>query len=497
MMLQRNQHSESGPAATTVRGEVACDAAGTFADMLELVLQERPAEARQALATLLRLHPATTLRARLNAMISAPGSVRRIGHIFVIGAPTDVPLEQLCSAIARFTTDIARDIGRSVPVLWIEFNKGSPNSNFTYADFPGVRRMSFSRDLFTRDAPVWLSLVCHECAHAMLMARCRFLDEGWAVWCQYAYTDGSVYPATKEELDTFSLPPVIATMPIAAVLRSSMDDMTFRRLARTDDEQRAVYVRACRFFDALRSRLGLPAVADLFERLWEGADPLAELNRAGGKSVAALEPFASPTMQAADRVFRALRCSDALGAAQTVIPFVRTYLASHPDDCETWKVLGRMLGEALSSAGRKGMDTRPIMLDLATVRERLAGFRKDDPHVSLLRMYEVLGEVFVAQAIDDTRRSKALAAIAERHLLEAEARGNGNADVALTQARFELRKPAPDRASILEFLALAARDADCLEEAVALATSLRFVTTPVDVERGVGGAPEQAENADS
>jgi hypothetical protein len=454
--------------AASSGGSRRIELAAVLARLLSSAAQGDLEVARSQREIIAGLGPTPLLKARLDGIVSGRIGVTMLEALFFVQPQAELPLERIARCAATALKTVGELLQRHPPLIWVDFSRGSEQMNSTHAEIPGVRRMSFSVDLFAE--PDWESVVWHECAHAMLLANCRFLDEGWAVWCQYQYCADTQYPIAREELECFELPESIAGIPIVGLLRGGEGDYTFHRLSRDEDEQRAIYVRALRFFDTLRSSVGWSALCAAYDRVYEGADPVHELNALCNGSVVSLEPGGVPTIDGIDRAFRALRCQAKFCDADPFIALVRAYVERHTEDSRAFQLLGRLLGYTML-APRSRRQAADAAAELRRVIARLAELDPRAPLERIFRAYLVIRDVLDAMQADEMGAVN-LVAVAERYMLDAEIDAPENGDVRLAMARFELNRPTPDRIAALEHLAIAARDPECAEEALAIAATL-------------------------
>jgi hypothetical protein len=456
-----------------------------FADLLQQLLraasQSDLISAGPLLSVFLKLGPAPLLKRRLEAIASGRLSVVAGEHAYYLSPPPELPLVQIYQTIDHAVGQLRELLGRPAPMLWVDFHDGLAQTNATTADIPGVRRLSFSKKLFATTG--WESVVWHECGHALLQSGCRFLDEGWAVWCEYRFAEHTDYPMTADALSTYEPPQIIHGLPIIGLLRYGTRDLTFQRLVTSDEEQRAIYVRAYRFFDRLQTRAGLAAVASAFDTIADGADPVATLNPLCGGSVSLVELPLQPTIDGIDRVFRAMRVDSQFAPVEPFIALARVH--ANQGDAQALRLLGRLLGYSILSTGAAGRQPDPAaMAELDSVVRQLLTIEEWDPIVKILQAQIALRDALLAsfdkRKVSQSERDDAvidLVSVAERHLLDAELLAPADGDVRLARARLEMNRLIPDRAAALEHLSIAARDPKCTEEAVAVAASLATLTT--------------------
>jgi len=187
------------------------------------------------------------------------------GPVYVVDAPGAVDTEALGATLNDARIELARMINRPPKVTWVDFHDGPAYANITRLELPGVARISLSRQFQVQSD--WPAILWHEAAHATMFAGVRFLDEGWAVWCQAKSGVKSEFPVRNTDLETYSLAAQIEAMPLPRLLAYSGPDLIFGDLATSDHEWRSIYVRAYRFFRAIHAKLGMGGVVTVFEAL--------------------------------------------------------------------------------------------------------------------------------------------------------------------------------------------------------------------------------------
>ena len=169
----------------------------------------------------------------------------------------------------------------------VEFRAAAAYDNLVCWDTLGNRRIELSRRLFSKRD--WKSIVWHEVGHAVLMSGRRFLDEGWAVWCQYSSKEYTYFPVSIDREGQFVVPDRIAELPLSGLLTNVGTDLYFSEIVENEGEWVGVYIRAYRLIRNLASVVGLAAVGNLFDGIFEGGDAVELLEQLMEMSIGALE----------------------------------------------------------------------------------------------------------------------------------------------------------------------------------------------------------------
>jgi hypothetical protein len=398
--------------------------------------------------------------------------VVRRGDVFVTRLPLDAPVEEFFDCMEHALQFLGDATSRQAPLLWVDFQDTPAHVNASRRDIPGFCCLTLSSELFASTA--WRPTIWHECGHALVSGNCRFLDEGWAVWCQYQSGQPSFFPAMREEADEGDIAASIAEIPLEGFLRFDGADPAFRDIAESDDEQIAIYLRGYRLVSSLIKAAGCAPLAAAFEQIKAGADPLAVLAELAPSAIADEE--ARITLEGVDRAFRWVR-SRHHKAGALFIPRVRRIVEAEPNGVEAWELLGRLIGSlALNLA--PGDPARARLVDeLDTIVQKLESLQPGSAMAEMLRGLHIVSQIgLVPGALLMSVSTKA-----EAHLLRARDLQSSDGDLNIALARMEMKKPfswVADRANALAYLANAAEDPKCRWEALFLTSSLSH--TPTD-----------------
>lgn len=421
------------------------------------------------------LHLLPYARKSLTAIAGGSLAVVRRGTLFYTRIPLAAPAEELFACIERAVQILGELVGRDPPVMWIDFQDIPPYANTIRRDVEGLCHLTLSSELFSSDA--WRATAWHECGHALLSANCRFLDEGWGVWCQYKSGYPSFFPASPEEAAEGEIAASIAAMPLEGFLGFDAADPAFRDIAESDDEQISLYLRGYRFVASLIEASGCGRVADAFDQIASGADALAVLTQLSPAAVAAEQQRV--TLAGIDRAFRWLRSRESKAGA-AFIPLVRKALEAEPMSVEALELLGRMVGSLALNLPPGQMSRAGLVDELEGIIQRLDAIDAQNAIAEMLRGLHTISQIgLVPGALLMSISNKA-----EAHLVKAREMKAEDGDLNIALARLEMKKPfswVADRANALFYLATAAADPRCRWEAVSIAS---FLSLPPD-EMGV------------
>jgi ABC-2 type transport system ATP-binding protein len=423
--------------------------------------------------------------------------VTAIGGVYIVGAPESVSADQVGKVIndARIAlADFLRLEGKSI---WVDFNPGPPHANATRLELVTVPRITLSRQLF--DRPDWRSVLWHETAHATLSARNRFLDEGWAVWCQFRFSPETSYPALVGESTVVQLAPEIEEMPLSVLLEYKGRDLTFSDLATSESARRSIYVRAFRFVSAVYEKVGVGGLTGLYDRVSKGERVASVIEDVCGVSPEELEELSRRPQPAARQISRTAKRCD-LAAARLALADARIggrcstlehelellRRVSLDHDAPRLRLIGLMRAETAISAARAGhVPTSSILdeLDEAIV----AVFRSGDrAGAELLKAQQAV--VALLTSVNALGKAKQVEK-AQRYYERAESLAPQDGEVALSFAVFELNKPFAfrnvDRA--VELLKCAMREPACVKEVNSLVEMFTLSSRIKDETRSTFG----------
>ncbi|MES1202069.1 MAG: hypothetical protein ABUS57_11555, partial [Pseudomonadota bacterium] len=335
--------------------------------------------------------------------------------------------------------------------------------------------LTLSSELFSSDA--WRATVWHECGHALLTANCRFLDEGWGVWCQYKSGHPSFFPAPPDEAAEAEIAPSIAAMPLEGFLAFDAADPAFRDIAESDDEQISLYLRGYRLVAALIETAGCARLADAFDQISKGAEALAALKQLSRAAVAAEQQ--QVTLAGIDRAFRWLRSREPKAGA-AFIPLVRKAVEAEPMSLEALELLGRMVGSLALNLPPGQTSRASLVEELEGIIQRLDAIDAQNAIAEMLRGLHTISQIgLVPGALLMSISSKA-----EAHLQKAREMKVEDGDLNIALARMEIKKPfswVADRANALGYLATAAADPKCRWEAISIASFLSLTPDEMGV----------------
>jgi hypothetical protein len=428
-----------------------------------------------------RLHLSPSSNRILRAIADGAVRIFYFDGIYVADPPSPTWLVEPGRAIKRSRDFLASELGRAVPVTWIDFHDASPYSNFTRIELGGVRHVTFSKSLL--EAPDWESLVWHEVAHATLISNCRYLDEGWATLCQYRFGPATNFPLAASELGSFVIPDTIANISTADLLRYSGHDLAFGDLTHDEVERRAIFVRAHRFVDVLFRRLSSVAFCSLFDRVWAGEEPRSvveevaecglELLDPGERSLRRQETPATDTSPVEERacgdmgkIRSALVAARVAGGSEELLghlEILRSHVAKYKQDRTASRLRGQIIAELVLKAARVGENAELwLRTELDVVIEDLER-QNAVAGAELLRAQKATAALLISPPLLKGRHMAA----AQRHFEKAKSLAPNDGDLMLAFAKFELGKPRlmGARARALEYLNVAANDPNCREEA--------------------------------
>lgn len=440
------------------------DLAALAGALLESAARRTFSRAAAHRATMARLHLLAGEGRALDAIARGGLPVLRSGNTFYTRIPLGDHTEAVTPCFDEALRDLGAITGRAPPLIWVDFSDLPAHASATRRETPGFCKIVLSNELLA--GPYWRATIWHECAHALVSAHCRFLDEGWAVWCQYRSGAPSLFPATLQDAERLDLERSIAEAPLEGLLRFDGADAAFRDLAENDDEQVAIYLRAFRLVGAVIENAGGTQVADMFDRVARGDDAAAILRNLAPDAMAADE--ARVSLAGIDRAFRWLRsCSAEAGAV--FLPRVRAMLERAPDCAEAWELRGRMAASLMLN--RAPHERADLLQELDVVIGRLETLKPSNAIAEMLRGLQAVAQVGLApEAL-----LVSVLARAEAHLVRARDLKGDDGDVNIALARMEMKKPffwTADRASALIYLADAAADPRCRWEAVSLSGQL-------------------------
>ena len=417
---------------------------------------------------------------RLEAISSGEEPVVRVARIYVVGQEDRGAVDRLCGELQSAVTAICAVAGRAAPAVWVDLHDGWAFTNTTQVEFPGIARINLARALF--DEPSWESTVWHEAGHACVISGCRFLDEGWAVWCQYLSDAYHVFPADKAEAATRPLPPSVSALPLEVLLRFRGAGEGFEELCGAPEDHEAIYLRAHRFVGGVIETQGVPALAALFDRVRRGEDPVELFGDLAG--VEGPSELAESSIQDIDRVARITRGNAEFQAMAALLARGRALAQARPD-AQHLRLLGRLVCMT-GLANVPGLPRSDLLGEIDGVIRKLADLSAADPYIPLFRGQRALMEMLDAKP---NRRGELIQqSWAEFH--RAHAIDPDNGDVLISMAIAELHTPAMfggKRAKAVDWLARAARQPELRDEVAGIARRFK-VTSDLEARLSSGEA---------
>jgi hypothetical protein len=430
------------------------------------------ASAQKDAAILERISHAPRAYSVLAKAANGLASVYERKGTFFIAPPANVPLEELAHTLRAALDALGELVASAPPTVFAEFHDGFGLENLTSRDSASLSRFRFSTQLFNRAD--WRAIVWHEVGHAILGANCRFLDEGWAVWCQLHSTERFDFPVPSTQIVAWSVPRSIDEIPVSAFLRNSGRDLTFCDIADDENERMGVYVRGQRFISSIVERYGMAALAQVFRATLESGDALACIKDAFGETPEVLDPLSpEPTLAGIDRGFRQVRMHKKRFAAEPFLEMTQRF-CSREASPEALLLLAKLLINKITTAVElraAPADMEAITAEFDNAIERVEQIASGDKTCAMLKIMrnmaaapQLAGAEFAALMINT-----------ENDMRKALQAAPNNTEILLCLARMELSKPSQyaDRAGALHFLARAAEDTEATREAVAVAQSIR------------------------
>lgn len=434
--------------------------------LLESAAQQDCERAERYAAACETLNILPHARRSLWAIAKGSLAVTRRETVFCTRIPLDAPAEDLFSCIDHALLTLGEAIGRPPPLLWVDFQDIPFYANSIRRDVAGLCCLTLSSELFADGS--WRPTIWHECGHALLSANCRFLDEGWALWCQYKSGHPSYFPVPHEEAMEGEIELAVAEIPLDGFLRFDAADPAFRDIVESDDEQIAVFLRGYRLVTALIAAAGCAGLASAFDKIAGGANAKAVLSDLSPATIAADE--ARVSLAGIDRAFRWLRSREPRAGA-AFIPAARRIVEEEPARLEAWEVLGRLVGSLVLNIPPGQASRAALVEELEAIVAQLEGLDPGNAIAEMLRGLHTVSQIgLVPSALLISVAKKA-----EDHLLKARGMKTEDGDLNIALARLEMKKPfswVADRASALAYLATAAADPRTRWEAVSVASLL-------------------------
>ena len=409
-----------------------------------------------------------------------PGIVRQLeaiaaGHIpisgsngiFFLAPPPGFAVDDVADCLATAINELSYHTRRKSPLVYVDFDPAPFGRNETKIEFPGARRLTL-RATLDKD-PAWPSTIWHEAAHIIASCGCRFLDEGWAVWCQYQFTNLSRFPVPHEDVANAKISADVAAIPLLALLEQKGGDPLFRDIVADDVETRSLYLRAYRYFDRLQQGFGLEAVASAFDRVLDGGNATDVIGREFGAAALRCEPDAQkPSLAGVERGLRSARTRMASEREFSVLANTLEEIPGASRSDNAYLRLSGLILMARLMRPQTEFRRKQLFAELSDVAQQVVKSGSDEALAELFAACLAVAQLFQPGDGDFSVHL----VNATQHILNAELLAPEDGEIKLFQARLEIGKPVVDKKLVLEHLAAAASDIGYREEASALAGRL-------------------------